>query len=137
VRRILGVALLAVSTIACSGGGSPTGPSGNTPYNQTLSGNVAVYGVNRHSVTVPRGGEMTVRLTWQDGTVDLDLYLAASACLELYPQTACNILANSTTVAGTSEQVTRSVSNNDAFSVFVDNLDVNRVQAYTLTIEVR
>jgi hypothetical protein len=138
MRRILGVVLLAVSTFACGGdGGTPTGPSGTPPFNQTLSGNVAVFGVNRHSVTIPRSGNMTVRLTWQDGSVDLDLYLTASGCVELYPLSACNILANSTALAGTSEQVTRSVSSNDALAIFVDNLDLSRAQAYTVTIEVQ
>jgi hypothetical protein len=127
-----------MSTFACSGNGStPSGPSGTPPYNQTVPGNVAAYGVNRHALTVPRSGNMTVRLTWQDGSVDLDLYLTASGCMELYPQSACNILANSTALAGTSEQVTRSVSGNDTLAVFVDNLDLNRGQAYTVTIEIQ
>ena len=68
------VAALAMSVLAgCGGSESPVSPGGDTPYTQTLTGTVAVFGEAGHPLTVPRAGDMTVRLTWADSTVELDL----------------------------------------------------------------
>ena len=144
MRRLFGVLALTgavVSTIACGGTSTSPTPGGTVtvpqPFTQTISGSVGVFGTTRHSLSVPRSGSMVVRLTWSDGAVDLDLYLAPTSCTSLYPFSACGILATSDAATGTSEQVSRSVNANESFNLYVDNLDTSRSQSYTLSISVQ
>ena len=138
MRTLACLALVAVLNAACEGGGgSTTGPS-SSPYNQTQTGNVAVYGITRHAVNVTRGGNLTVRLSWQDGAVDLDLYLAPSSCVELYPLGHVwrprHIgrdhwhIRTSRTVGEQRRQL---------FMLFVDNMSTTQEQNYTLTIGIQ
>ena len=52
--RRLAVVVLLMGLTAC---GSPTAPS---PYNQTVTGSVDVFGTNRHSLAIPQTGNMTL-----------------------------------------------------------------------------
>ena len=99
---------------------------------------VAAYRTNRHLVVAPRAGQMTIRLTWSDPSVDLELYLAAASCLELYPMRVCPIGPTSKSAVGAVEEVGRRiVTAGEQYSVFVDNLDPKRGQSYKLALEVR
>jgi hypothetical protein len=136
MRTLALVALVAVLCAACDGGGNTTGPSAS-PYNQTQTGTVAVFGTTRHAVNITRGGNLTVRLTWQDAAVDLDLYLAPSTCIDLYPIASCGVLVASSTTTGTSEQIARSVNSGDTLFLFVDNMSTTQAQNYTLNITIQ
>lgn len=133
-----GVAIaLVASLVAACGGNDVTGPSrGDGPFNQTITGSVATFGTTRHPLMVPRSGPMTLRLSWSTGTVDLDLFLAPSTCIELYPTSACGVLAASDSATGVSEEIRRTVSAGEAFSIFVDNLSPSQSQSYTITIAI-
>ena len=140
MRRPLEIFVLTaavLSTLGC--GGTSTSPTSASPqpFTQTISGSVDVFGTTRHSLSVPRSGNLVVRLTWGDGSVDLDLYLAPTSCSSLYPFSACGILATSDAATGTSEQVSRPVNANESFNLFVDSLDTSRSQSYTLSISVQ
>jgi hypothetical protein len=130
--RNLALAALLASASAC--GSSTTSPSA---YNQTVTGSVDVFGTNRHSLSTPRSGTMTLTLSWQDALVDLDLYLANTSCTVLYPKSSCSIVQSSSMSGGTSERISRTVSSGESYNIFVDNLSVSRTQTYTLTINIQ
>jgi len=125
--------LLLLSASAC-GSNSPTAPS---TYDQTVNGSVDVFGTERHPLSIPRSGNMTLTLAWQDPAVDLDLYLVSTSCTALYPKSACSILQSSSTASGTSERISRTVSSGESFNLFVDNLNLARTQAYTISINIQ
>ena len=79
---------------------------------------------------------MTIRLTWPNAAVDLDLFLAPASCLQLHPTSTCGVLAASDSATGTAEEIVRAVAAGDSFSVFVDNLSPSQQQSYTITIAV-
>jgi hypothetical protein len=63
-----------VAMAGCGGGSSPSSPT-QQPFSQTVAGSVGVFGTVAHSIgPVPRGGAMSVTVTWTGGA-DLDLYL--------------------------------------------------------------
>lgn len=126
--------LLAMSLSGC--GSSPIAPS-NPAYNQTVTGSVDVFGTNRHALSIPRSGNMTLTLTWQDSVVDLDLYLSNSSCTSLYPMASCGILQSSSSSISTIERVSRTVSSGETYNVFVDNLSRTRTQSYSLAISIQ
>jgi hypothetical protein len=136
---LAGMVLMSVMmTAGCGGGGSPTSPSATPqPSVTTQTGNIDAFGTTRHALTIARSGTMTLRATWLDTAVDLDLFLAATSCSSLYPKASCNILATSEAATGTAEQVVRSVSTGETFNVFIDNLHPTRSQAYTLTVSIQ
>src|SRR5215207_7360340 len=106
-------ALLALSALFLFGCGSdaPFSPGGGSRYSQTVAGSVAVFGETRHPLTVPVSGDLTLRLTWANANVDLDLYLASSSCTEsMYPLSTCGVILASLSSSGTSETITRRVS---------------------------
>jgi hypothetical protein len=135
-----GIALAALLAAACGGNGvttpspSPSPPDG--PFNQTINGSVSMFGTTRHPLTITRSGQMTVRLSWSTSTVDLDLFLAPSTCVELYPTSACGVLAASDSATGMTEEIRRTVTAGDAFSIFVDNLSPTQPQTYTITVAI-
>ena len=138
-RRFAAVAISVAIVAAAAGCGSNnvTGPTpGNGPFNQTITGSVSTFGTARHPHSIPRSGQMTLRLTWASGAVDLDLFLAPAACMQLYPTSACGVLAASDSATGMSEEIVRAVTAGDSFSVFVDNLNPTQAQSYTLTVAV-
>src|ERR1700730_5888150 len=92
--RIGAVLLLAMCTVTC---GSSTAPS---PFTLTVQGTVAVFDTNAHPLSISRTGNMTLRLDWGDGTVDLDLYLTATSCTNIF-SASCQILVKSNSSAGT------------------------------------
>ncbi len=104
---------------------------------RSISGKVEAYRTNQHTIAVPRAGNLVIRLTWQDPTVDLELYLGSVSCPALYPTNACPISAASRSAVGAVEEVARTVNAGRQYSVFVDNLDPKRGQNYRLTLEVR
>jgi len=134
MTRFIGVVLLACITASC--GNDSTSPS-EQPFNQTVTGTASVFGSTRHGLTIPRNGNLTLRLTWQDPTVDLDLYLTIPSCTaSLYPLSSCGVLLASDNASGTVETITRSVTNGEAFQVWVDNVS-SRTANYTLGITVQ
>ena len=135
--RLSGVAILAMSVFAgCGGSESPVSPGGDTPYTQTLTGNVAMFGESGHPITAPRSGNMTARLAWADGNVDLDLYLAAANCNQSLYAADCQVLTGSIATTGTAESVARTVSANEQFHLWVDNLSATQGMNYTVTLTI-
>ena len=134
MRRFCGVVLFGLAFAAC-GDDSPTGPSRNAPYNETITGTVSAFGSTRHGLQIPRAGNMTVRLTWNE-SVDLDLFLANAACSSLYPKAACGIVAQSDSAVGQTETIARTVTAGEQYSLWVDNLNPNRASTYTLTLSI-
>ncbi|WP_291990492.1 hypothetical protein [Luteitalea sp.] len=136
--RALMVGFAVTLVAGCGGGGSPTGPSA-TPQPSVISqsGNIDAFGTTRHSLTISRSGTMTLRATWGDASVDLDLFLAPSSCTSLYPKASCGILAASEAATGTSEQIVRQVQAGESYNVFIDNLNTTRAQAYSLTATIQ
>ena len=136
-RLVASTAIVCASMLALSGCGSssPTTPS---PYTQTVSGTVSAFGTTRHSLTIPQSGNMSLTLTWSDGTIDLDLYLASSACQQLYPLSQCNVILTSNSAQGAvRENVSRSVASGESYSIFVDNLNLSKATSYTLDIRIQ
>ena len=138
LRHVIVVGLIAsVLAPACGSSDSPTGPSVGGDFSQTISGTVDVFSETRHPFSVPTSGDLTLRLTWGDGGVDLDLYLANSSCsVSLYPLNNCGIVAQSIASSGTSETITRVVSAGQQYQVWVDNLSPTSSQNYTLSIAI-
>jgi hypothetical protein len=132
----------ALLSIGCGSNSNPAGPSPNpTPpaaFTQTVPGSVSANGVAIHPFAVPRSGNLDMTLTWGNSAVDLDLYLAASSCSSLYPQNACNIMVKSDARGGiVTERVGFSVTAGQTFNIFVDNLDRQRSQDYTLQVTIQ
>lgn len=114
---------------------SPLSPDGT--FSQTVSGSVAVFSEARHPLPVTVSGDLTLRLTWSDPTVDLDLYLTASTCTQnLYPLESCGVILAAIASTGTSEVITRPVSSGEQFQVWVDNLSATTAMNYTLSIDI-
>lgn len=128
--------LLAVLVSAC-GGKNPTSPTPiqQQPYTQSLSGTVSIFGTTRHSLNIPRSGNMRVTLSWAGGP-DLDLYLTNSGCQELYPKASCGVILSSDSATGTQEIIAQSVTSGQAFALFIDNLSTTRATPYTLDIRI-
>ena len=114
-------------------------PPNFSPFTQTQTGTVAAFGSTRHPLTVPRAGNLTLRLTWNDPAIDLDLYLTSPACqTSLYPKSACGVLLQSDAPVGTtSETIARTVANGDSYQVWVDNLHLTRPATYTLVVTIQ
>ena len=130
--------LLALLASACGGDGKnplAPGPVQPQPYTQTLSGTVSIFGTTRHSLNIPRSGNMRVSLSWTGGP-DLDLYLTNSGCQALYPLSACGVILASDSAVGTQETVAQSVTGGQAFALFIDNLSTTRATPYTLDIRI-
>jgi hypothetical protein len=141
LRRVglVALALTLTLTSACGGKGNPAAPTppAVAPFNQTITGTVTNFGVVYHPLTISRAGNMTLRLTWPDATMDLDLYLTASGCVQIYGTTACTKIAGSNSASGASETIARSVSSGEAFTIFVDSLALSRSTTYTLTLNIQ
>lgn len=126
------VALVTILLLTACGGDSQTGVD---PYEQVIPGSVSVFGTTEHSVTVPRSGNMTVRLNWTDANIDLDLYLTGPDCTG-YPPVDCNVLAASDAIGTNEESVQRSVSASQQFKLWVDNFSETQASNYTLTLRI-
>jgi len=122
------VVLVAVLAAACSG--STTGPTANKAYEETMQGSVSSFGTTSHNLTTPRGGNLTISLS-STSAGDLDLYLTPQGCTT---PTACTMLAKSDS-AGGSERILRTVTNGEAFKVWVDNFET-RPMNYSLSIRI-
>ena len=124
-----------VTFIAGCGGNGPTTPA---PYTQTMGGTVAVFGSTKHALSIPRSGQMSLLLTWTDSTIDLDLYLTATSCTELYPMASCTVLlASNTTIGAVRETIVRSVNSGEAFTIWIDNLSVTKASTYNLDLTIQ
>ena len=137
-------AIIALVSSACGGTStsptSPTSPTTSTsttpqPFTQTVSGSVGVFGETFHPLTAPRSGSLRASLRWPSG-VDLDLFLSGSSCTALYPKGACGLLASADGLANP-EVITRSVTQGEAFRIWVDNLSEVQSANYTLTITIQ
>jgi hypothetical protein len=96
---------------------------------------VSVFGTTRHSLNIPRSGNMTLRLRWT-GATDLDLFLTASSCQTLYPKPQCGIILASDSAVGAEEVIARTVSAGQTYAIFVDNLSLVNSNTYTLDIRI-
>ena len=131
------VCLAAAVFAGCGDDDSPLSPGGGETFSQTVSGSVAVFSEARHSLPVTVSGDLTLRLTWVNPAIDLDLYLTASTCTEnLYPLSSCGVLLASIGSTGSSEVITRPVSSGEQFQVWVDNLSATTGTNYTLQIDI-
>jgi hypothetical protein len=105
-----------------------------------FSGTVQSDGTNFHSTTASKAGTATVTLTWNDNTVDLDLYVTAAACNATDPIIStdpnCSLLAISDDVGTKQEQVTLAVTKDQALKLWVDNF-TSKAQAYNLKMEIK
>lgn len=129
--RVAAAALLAVTLAACKD--SPTSPSG--PFSRTFTGNVPAFGVNNHTITTTRAGQMRGVLTWSNGAADLDLYLTDGSC-NTYPLNGgCTVLANSDALTGTSETVNRTVASGEQYRFWVDSFTLSS-NDYTLVVTI-
>ena len=126
------IILLAVLATACGGNGSPSSPTPQ-PFNQAITGTVSVFGTTFHPISTTRAGNMRLTLSWSSG-VDLDLYLTNPNC-ELANLASCQLLAAADGFVNP-ETITRTVSANEAFRVFVDNNSTTQSANYTLTIRI-
>ena len=135
-HSFLALVIAAVLQSGC-GSDSPVGPSVGGDFSETRSGSVAVFSETRHPLTIPQSGDMTLRLTWSDANVDLDLYLANASCsVSLYPLNNCDIVAQSIAETGTNETIARSVTSGQSYQIWVDNLSTTTAMNYTLSIEI-
>lgn len=76
----------------------------------------------------PSDGRFRVDLTWDDPTVDLNLYGLRRLCATFVP-TACDVFASSKFVQPNHESVEYlSVRRNDALAVIIENSDPQRSQ---------
>lgn len=124
-RVLVAVCLLA---LACGGSKSPTAPS---PFSQTVTGTVSVFGTAQHTLSIPRAGNMTITLSWS-GNVDLDLYLSNPSCTALYPLSSCGILVAADGFVNP-EKISRTVSSGESFKIWIDNNSQTQSMTYTLT----
>ena len=129
---------LAVLMTCIAGCGGDDGPTTPAPYTQTMSGTVAVFGSTTHSLSIIRSGQMTLDLIWADPTIDLDLYLTATSCTQLYPKANCLIhLASNSAVGVVRESIARSVTSGEGFTIWVDNLSVAKASTYSLNLTIQ
>lgn len=130
--------IVAFSLLLAPGCGSPAAPAETPAGPQAFSGTITSLAATSHDVTMPSAGTATVTLTWT-AAVDLDLYLTAATCTA-YPKTsalpACAILASSTSATGVREEVTMSVSKNQALRVWVDNFSA-AAASYSVDVTIR
>lgn len=131
MRRFYGVVALIPLLMACEGE-RIVGP--NT-YQEVITGTVSVYGLTEHSLGVTRTGDMTLRLTWADASINLDLYLTGPACTG-YPPEDCTLFAVSDAVGTTQESIKRTVSAGDQFKVWVDNHSQTEPSHYSLELRI-
>ena len=143
MRLTFALALVAImlAGAACGGDsdgtGNPTNPSPSTqdPTFTTLTGTVGSFEYASHPLNASRSGNLTITLTWQ-GSGDLDLYLTANTCGNIYGDSACPRLAVSDQIVGNSETIARPVQSGEQFKIWVDNF-ATASQTYTLTVDIR
>jgi hypothetical protein len=137
MRKLCALILPLVFAVACGEGGdsSLTGPS-SVPagFSQTQTATVGTNSYFRHETVTARSGTLTIRLTWQDPTVDLDLYLLDAACLNV--TAACQVLGRSDSGSGVSEVISRTVRSGERFQTYVENLSATKAQTYTLAVTI-
>ena len=141
MKLTLALALVAIMlTGAACGGDSDGNPTNPSPSNQdptftTLTGTVGSFEYASHPLNASRSGNLTITLTWQ-GSGDLDLYLTANTCGNIYGDSACPRLAVSDQIVGNSEMISRPVQSGEQFKIWVDNFALVS-QAYTITVDIR
>jgi hypothetical protein len=78
---------------------------------------------------------MSLTLTWQT-LADLDLYLTAASCADIYSDGACQLLEVSDATTGSSEAITRAVQSGEQFKMWVDNFS-GTPQSYTVQVTIQ
>ncbi len=135
MRKLFLLTTISLNMVGCGGSSSPTAPSSlPAGFSQTQTATVGAGSSFRHETLTTRAGTLTIRLTWQDPTVDLDLWLLDSACLTV--SSACRIVGQSNASAGVSESISRTVTSGERFQTYVENLSSTKPQTYTLTVTV-
>ena len=137
VKDVVCSALLLAVASGCGKGKNPAapGPVPPQPHTQSLNGTVSIFGTTRHSLTIPRSGNLRVTLNWT-GDVDLDLYLTNSNCQALYPVETCGVILASDSFVGTQETIAQNVSSGEVFALFVDSLSTTQAATYTIDIRI-
>jgi hypothetical protein len=104
-------------------------------FNQSIAGNVDVFGTNFHSLTTSRPGNLQITLSWSSG-VDLDLYLVNPSCGNDGTINGCQFFATS---AGSAkpELVTHMVTAGETYKIVVDNNSEAASAAYDLAISIQ
>jgi hypothetical protein len=120
---------------------SPTSPSSVTPpTSMTQTGTLPPLFFKSSKIDVTRTATMTLRLTWQDPSVDIDFLLTDSMCLDadflaLLAQASsnCQLFAVSASNSGTSEVISHSVTSGESFKAWALNMSETKAQAFTMT----
>jgi hypothetical protein len=131
MRRVYGALVLIPLLMACEG----ERIAGPNTYQEVITGTVSVYGTVQHPLTVSHSGNMTLRLTWSDASINLDLYLTGPAC-DGYPPVDCPLFAVSDAVGTTQESIQRTVSSGQEFKVWVDNHSQTQPSHYSLELRI-
>jgi len=137
MRRILCVTCLSLAAAACDRQYDYLGPSPQ-PFFQSMNGTVSLYGSNYHPLSIPYTGTMYLTLSWNDPTIDLDLYLAAPGCINLHPLDGCGYFAASDSSVGVvRETITRTVYAGESYSIWIDNLSLTRASPYNISVSIQ
>lgn len=80
-------------------------------------------------ITLLSTGTYEGTLRWEDASIDLDLYMATTACG--YPPTGC-VLAVSDQSSGNTEQVSLPVAAGSSYRLWIDNF-TDRTTSFTIT----
>jgi hypothetical protein len=131
-RGVIGFCLLFL--VSCGGGSSPTS-STPQPFHQTMTGTVGVFDIVQHQLNIPRQGNMTVSLTWNQNA-DLDMYLTSSTC-NSYPPSSCSMLATSNNLGAARETITRTVQSGETYKLWVDNFSHSLTANYTIDLTIQ
>lgn len=136
--RLVIVLLFVAAGCGGSNTSNPSAPSSTPsapqqPFDQTVAGFVGVLGTAHHSLSTPRGGTLTLTLTWGDSTVDLRLFLQHSCLL----QGVAGICVDAFGTKGVvSERIVYMVGAGEVFDIVVGNNSFSRSQGYTITINI-
>jgi hypothetical protein len=139
------------TTIACSHSPTSPGPTPGTPeptpspipspvptpapITQTFTGTVtaATPYWKMYELTPSRSGLAKLSLSWDNGTIDLDLSLTSGNCTE-FDGSGCTLYQITNGATGTTEQIQRSMQAGEKYRVWVINAGDDD-QAYRLDYE--
>ena len=98
-----------------------------------FTGTIQPFDAQSFDITLSSTGTFEGTLRWEDASIDLDLYIATTACG--YPPTGC-VLAVSDQSSGNVEQVSIPVAAGSSYRLWIDNF-TDRTTSFTITNVVR